>query len=294
MEVERWKPIEGYEGIYEISDYGRIRSLDRIIECRCDFGIYHSRRKGTYLRFGTNQSGYYNCRLYKDTFGKTQLVSRLVAQTFIPNPNNYPEVNHKDGNKKNNYYKNLEWMTHNENYQHGLDTGLINNVGENASKAILSDEDVIKILQSQKSARELSKKFKVNKSVIYQIKNKVTWKHIKIDVVKIPRSWDVERHKGSKLTEKQVINIIKSKKLTSDLAKEYKISKNVICNIRAGRTWKYIKLERNYKYKPISKSSISKEKRKEIQNSKLNFKDICKKFSISQTTYYRIKREEKQ
>lgn len=112
--MEEWKDIKGYEGIYQVSSYGRIRSLDRIVERKT--GNYHI--EGRILRQNDDTHGYLKVNLTKHDKKKTFKVHRLVAQAFIENPNNYECVNHKDENKQNNNIKNLEWCTkeYNNNY----------------------------------------------------------------------------------------------------------------------------------------------------------------------------------
>ena len=101
-----WKDIKGYEGLYEISDKGEVRN-------------YITRK----LIVGDiNNFGYYRVKLYKNKKQKTFFRHRLVAQAFIQNPDNLPEVNHIDGDKSHNYKENLEWSsrTHNEREAHRL------------------------------------------------------------------------------------------------------------------------------------------------------------------------------
>lgn len=107
-ELEIWKPIEGYEGLYEVSTLGRVRSLGRVA------------KNGTYfppiiLKLKPNQRGYVQIRLHNDGEFKRMLVHRLVAEAFIPNPDNLPVVNHKDRNPSNNNVSNLEWCTQSHN-----------------------------------------------------------------------------------------------------------------------------------------------------------------------------------
>lgn len=109
---EEWKPIKGYEGLYEVSNMGRVKSL-------------HT-SQGIILKQYTDYYKYMKVTLNKNGTHKTKLVHRLVAITFIRNPNNYEVVNHKDGNKKNNTVDNLEWCTRSYNTKHAYHNGLMN------------------------------------------------------------------------------------------------------------------------------------------------------------------------
>lgn len=111
---EIWKDIKGYEDLYQVSNLGRVRSLN------------HFRKNGTgiYLQKGRilnpqNTGGYCFVRLSKNGKDKAYLIHRLVAQTFILNLKQYNEINHKDENKKNNRVDNLEWCTHKYNINYG-------------------------------------------------------------------------------------------------------------------------------------------------------------------------------
>lgn len=114
---EIWKPIKGYEGRYEVSNLGRIKSLSRYI-ARKDGRV--SLRRSQYLKF-SDSHGYKRVYLAKDCTRKKFPVHRLVAEAFVPNPENKPEINHKDGIKNNNIYTNLEWVTRSENIIHSRD-----------------------------------------------------------------------------------------------------------------------------------------------------------------------------
>lgn len=124
---EVWKPIDGYEGIYEVSSFGRIKSLERIIKNSGTRSGY-SKLKERILtpRVNKKRHGYYEISLKKNGMEKRYKVHRLVAMAFIPNPEGKPEVNHIDGNKSNNSILNLEWVTSKENKQHAWQTGLAN------------------------------------------------------------------------------------------------------------------------------------------------------------------------
>lgn len=117
---EIWKDIEGYEGLYQVSNSGRVKSLERYKENHSKLQKVEEKIKTVSI----DNIGYYRVCLYKDNKLKNARVHRLVAQTFIPNPDNLREVNHKDGNKLNNNIDNLEWVTSSENNKHAWNTGL--------------------------------------------------------------------------------------------------------------------------------------------------------------------------
>lgn len=118
---EIWLPVTGYEDIYEVSNAGNIKSLDREFT-RKGRPVY---LKGVMLRIRKSVRGYLEVKLSKNGITKTCTVHSLVAKSFIPNPASLPHVNHIDGNKLNANYMNLEWVTHSENMQHAIKTGLI-------------------------------------------------------------------------------------------------------------------------------------------------------------------------
>ena len=111
--MEMWKAIEGTEGRYEVSNTGKIRSRN-----------YKNTGKTVELRPGPDPKGYMKTMILVDGKYKTVKMHRLVAQAFIPNPENKPQVNHKDGTKENNAADNLEWITNRDNAHHALEHGL--------------------------------------------------------------------------------------------------------------------------------------------------------------------------
>lgn len=116
--MEIWKPIKGYEGMYEVSNYGRVRSLDRYVNSASSKSGYQL-AKGQLLKQRTNtETGYSTIMVYKDHKKKGYNVHRLVAEHFVPNPNNYETVNHIDGDKTNNRADNLEWVSQSDNLLH--------------------------------------------------------------------------------------------------------------------------------------------------------------------------------
>ena len=118
---EIWKPIKGYEGIYEVSSYGRVRSLERI-DTRPNPRTGKAMNFIKKQRIVTNKNhpqGYKTVLLYKGGSSEQFLLHRLVAQAFIPNPQNLPCVNHKDEDKTNNRADNLEWCSQQYNVNYG-------------------------------------------------------------------------------------------------------------------------------------------------------------------------------
>jgi hypothetical protein len=117
LKPELWLPIPGYEGYYEASNHGRIRSVDRIVG-----GVGRHRLRGKLKSFclsGPKGRKYYYVNLYKDCKGHLFSVHRIIGKLFVPNPNNYKLLNHKDNNPLNNYFENFEWCTTRENISHG-------------------------------------------------------------------------------------------------------------------------------------------------------------------------------
>lgn len=110
-----WRPIEGFEGRYEVSNDGKVRSLDIYVNCR---GGKKRMCKGRTKPIRGNNRGYLTVSLCKDNITTRYLVHRLVAQAFVPNTYNKPQVNHIDGDHTNNRSDNLEWVTDNENKAH--------------------------------------------------------------------------------------------------------------------------------------------------------------------------------
>lgn len=119
--MEIWKPIEGFEGWYESSSYGNVRSVDRKVIF--DDGRY-ANYKGKQLKPVVNSNGYYICNIYRNSKSKIVYIHRVVADHLVPNPEGKKYVNHIDGNKLNNSPDNLEWVTQLENARHAQRTGL--------------------------------------------------------------------------------------------------------------------------------------------------------------------------
>ena len=176
--MEIWKDITGYEKYYQVSDLGRVRSLDRMINApqgkRMSSGIM--------LAPVINiRSGYYYTALHKEGRLKMAKTHRLVAIEFISNPENKPYINHKDGNKSNNNISNLEWVTFSENMKHAFKIGLIKPHGvkgeKNPAHKVTEKQvrEIKRLLAQNKKGRSIAQIYKVSESIISAIKRGKTW-----------------------------------------------------------------------------------------------------------------------
>lgn len=129
IETEIWKPKKDYEGLYEVSNFGRVKSLN-----------YRNTGRTELLNLFKDIGGYLKVGLNKNGKKKIFFVHRLVAETFIPNPNNLPFINHIDENKKNNSVDNLEWCTREYNNNYGTRN-------ERSAKARINGKCSKKVLQ---------------------------------------------------------------------------------------------------------------------------------------------------
>ena len=183
---EIWKDIDGYEGLYQVSNLGRVKGLEREIWIRKRKG--HARRiKGVMLRQCPDKDGYFTCVLCKNNICINGGVHRIVAKAFVenPKPNEYPIVNHIDCNNQNNRSDNLEWCNNSHNIKHAYRNGRCRDQrGEKHNLAVLTADKVLWIRKNyierdkEFGGRALARKFGVCYATISSvIKNKI-WKHI--------------------------------------------------------------------------------------------------------------------
>lgn len=121
---EEWRKIQGYEGLYEVSNLGRVRSVDRIAHRTDGIDMF---RAGKMLTARKKESGYISVDLWKNNKGKLAYVHRLVATAFIENPNNLPVIDHLNCDKADNRPENLEWVTIAENNRRATNVRVKNN-----------------------------------------------------------------------------------------------------------------------------------------------------------------------
>ena len=167
---EVWKDVKGYKGLYQVSNLGRVKSLDRKIDVKAKDKKKHKRKyKETILKQCDNGNVYLYVNLYKNKKVCRKRVNRLVAIAFLDNPNNYPIVNHINGIKTDNRLENLEWVTHQENILHAIDNGMIDvKIPEKTAKFIRDryDENDIRY-----TAKAFAVRFGISESYVKSIAN---------------------------------------------------------------------------------------------------------------------------
>lgn len=168
MEVkEIWESIEGYKGLYEVSNLGRVKRIKS--------------NKERLLKVRKNRYGYIYFILSKNNIPKSKTVHRLVARAFLANPQNKPQVNHKNGIKTDNRLNNLEWLTISENHKHAYKIGLKYQEGENSGNPSLNEKQVRAVKHCLKLGMtniDISKYFPVTHQQISCIKLGKSWKHV--------------------------------------------------------------------------------------------------------------------
>jgi len=160
-----WKHIDGFGDRYKIYSDGR---------------VYSEYKHGFLVQY-PNEKGYLRVALHLDGRQRQFRVSRLVALAFLPNPNGYSTVNHRDGDKTNNDVSNLEWLSNRDNIVHGYKNGFFPR-GEDRPGAKLTMADVLEIRRIYSSGeigyRLLAKRFGVNRSTIRRIIKREMWDHV--------------------------------------------------------------------------------------------------------------------
>ena len=149
--MEEWRDVIGYEGLYQVSNLGRVKSM---------YDERHKKYRELILTPFMNDNGYFRVGLCKDGEKKVFLVHRLVAMTFIPNPENLPEVNHKDEDKTNDVVSNIEWCDRKYNIKYGTRNKRISEALTNGklSKRVLQiNKDTGEVIMEWPSAHEVER-----------------------------------------------------------------------------------------------------------------------------------------
>ena len=154
---EEWRDIKDYEGKYQVSNLGRVKSLN-----------YHRDNREQILNTNSDRYGYLKVILYKNGKGKSYTIHKLVAEAFIPNPNNYPIINHKDENKQNNRVDNLEWCTYQYNNTYGTRLERASKKISGAKSSTARKVECITTGIQFKTIKEASKYYKISNTHIGQ------------------------------------------------------------------------------------------------------------------------------
>lgn len=137
--MEVWKQIKGYEGLYEVSNTGRVKSVARVVNTS-DNRALPIKEKILTLHASKCDKKHprpmFHVELWKNNKREVPFIHRLVAQAFIPNPDNKPQINHIDGDRRNNNVENLEWCTNGENVKHAYANGLIVSANKKAVRGV--------------------------------------------------------------------------------------------------------------------------------------------------------------
>lgn len=184
--MEVWKDIKGYEGLYQVSDHGRVRSMDRLI--KYSNGII-AKHKGKLLKFDKSKENkrgqfYLRVTLSKEDKQKRLQVHRIVAKHFIDKVKGKNIINHIDGNPENNHFSNLEWCTYSENEYHSFNT-----LGKEQWARKLTEDQVRWIRKNARKASgtkkrkdsnimEICEKYSVTKGVILGVLSGKTYKDV--------------------------------------------------------------------------------------------------------------------
>lgn len=170
MKGEKWKPVKGFGGAYEVSDLGRVRSIGRFVRYQDGRIQWH---RGCFIKPAPNKKrrGYLYLGLSLHSKSKDFQLHRLVALHFVPNPNKKPQVNHRDGDKSNCSAENLEWVTAKENGDHAARTGLI---GTRSISPELAKKIKVWVRKGE-SPRQAAEDFGVTVGVVDGILHRSCW-----------------------------------------------------------------------------------------------------------------------
>lgn len=219
IDGEELMNIDGYEGRYLATGMGRIISLPN--------SKSRNNRDKTRVLSQFVSWNYYQVTLTDDN-GKrsSKFVQILICTAFHENTENKKEVNHKDGDKLNNWANNLEWNTHPENVQHAYDTGLCKNIGETAATATISNKMALRIFNEMGTHKEISIKYKIPMTTVASIKTGINWSSV---------TGKKYKKKCVRLSAEQIIEIYNSSESRGEIVLRFKITKDHVGRIKRGK-----------------------------------------------------------
>lgn len=265
---EYWVDIPSTNGRYQASNFGRIRSMVYRFDLK--------RKTPLIIRPDVTNNGYFRCAIrdikengYKVIY---RLAHRLIAESFHIRPDGKNDVNHIDGDKKNNRPENLEWCTASENNIHGWKYGQFDTI------LSLSEKEIMDVYNSELPMRELKKIYKVHENVIRSIRG--AKRHTRITGATVSKNQKI-------ISKKEALLIYKSSKSLKEIMAEFNVSKTSVWMIKSGRTFSNITGQKLIRI--TNGTTLSDEQILEIKESTLFVKDILRKYKISFKTLKKIK-----
>lgn len=232
---ELWRDVVGYEGLYQVSSLGRVKSLDRIVSV-----AGHTRKyNGNILRTHNGEDKYTSCTLSKKGKTKTHMVHILVLRAFVGEPEEGHETLHLDNNKHNPALSNLRYGSHICNMAFNVDNGT-NMLGEDHPRSKITEKDVVKmrrLYDSGLSSLDISRKFNLSICHVNKITGNRIWKHL-------PHTTRKANKLSEKLTPAKVIRIREFRRVgiqIKELMTMFNVSRKSIQNVIHGKTWIDIK-----------------------------------------------------
>lgn len=273
---EEWRDIEGTDGKYQISNYGRVKSF--------------AQRHRILKPFLERRTGYLACELRFQGKRGDRAIHRLVARAFVPNPDNKPQINHVDGIKWNACASNLEWVTLEENCQHALKTGL-RLAGAEHPDAKLTNEQIIYVRENPDNLKghELAKKFGITATAISYIQQGKTYRNAGGNVRKAHTPGETQKI-PTEIRDSIIAEYVYGSREfgTHALAKKYGIKQSTV--------WRIIVNETEHepsKRKPRTPDYIREQIRAEYVKGSTEFGSsaLAKKYNLTPTTICRIVKE---
>lgn len=175
MNAEEWRAVVGYEGKYEVSSQGAVRALYREQEFMARWGVARMRFPAKNCLLSTSTNGYKYVTLSKDASGRKHLVHRLVMAAF--EGESQLQVNHKDGDKTNNFFSNLEYCTSLQNLRHCIDV-LGKKRGAGSGSAKVTEDEVRAIREDRRILREIAADYGITLQAVHLIKKRKNWGHL--------------------------------------------------------------------------------------------------------------------
>jgi len=261
MGEEIWIKIKD-SNLYEVSNHSRFRT-----------SFFKGEKR--IMKQHISKTGYYSLRIK----GKTIKSHRVIAEYFIPNPLNLPQVNHIDGNKLNNNISNLEWVTNKQNSDHAFRIGLIPKcVGEDQSGTILTEKQVLFISKSTHTDKELAAIYNVHHTTINNIRCGKTW------------AWltGIKRKTRIYVDRDKVLSMYNSKGTDTEIANKFNVDRRYVNTIKKGYRYSDI-TGVEYKRKAKERIEITKDLILSIFNSKEKTGIVAAKFNVGSSFVYKIR-----